>query len=328
MEHMAASSPRAAGTITILLLLLLLFLGSQLAVASGATEPDPGELKPLTVGIMPAVDSIPLIVASAEGFFEDEGLTVALELFRDQLYREASLQSGRVDAAVSDLVNAIRSRANGADYRVLANTQGLFALLTAPQSSIRTLGDWSAGSEAVNTGVIEDSVIFYTAEKMLREQGADPSRISIIPTLQIPVRLELLLAGELEAAVLPEPVAALAESRGAHAIADSQVLDATAGIIIATGAAVAGKRVELTALLRAYDRAVEVVNRDPDAYRQLITEAAGFPPPVTGSMRIPRFRPARVPSPSLVEDVGRWMVARGLVSTGPEYDELVLPLLE
>ncbi|MFP4377094.1 MAG: ABC transporter substrate-binding protein, partial [Spirochaetales bacterium] len=96
-------------TLAILTALCTLTLGATGAAESPSSDELDSALAPLTVGIMPAVDSIPIIVAQEAGFFADEGLTVTIELFRDQLYREASLQSNRIDATVSDLVNAIRS---------------------------------------------------------------------------------------------------------------------------------------------------------------------------------------------------------------------------
>lgn len=319
---------KASSALKRLLIVTLAVVWAPLPVlATGTVESESTSgLQPLVIGMMPAVDSIPLIVAESEGYFADEGLTVTLELFRDQLYREASLQSDRIDATISDLVNAIRSWGNGADYRALVSTQGLFAFLSAPDAAVASLDTWPEPGEVIETGVIEDSVIFYTAERMLEAANTDPTRVRIIPTLQIPVRLELLLAGELEAAVLPEPVARLAEGGGANPIIDSSVLEETAGILIATGTAIESKRAELSALLRAYDRAVEAVNADPDAYRQIIVEAAGFPPPVAGSMRIPTFRTAAVPTEELVSDVAGWMLDRGLISQLPEYEAIVLDL--
>ncbi|TVQ21132.1 MAG: ABC transporter substrate-binding protein [Spirochaetaceae bacterium] len=282
----------------------------------------------LVVGIMPAVDSIPLIVAEHLGYFAEEGVTVELELFRDQLYREASLQAGRIDAAVSDLVNTIRSWANGADYRAIASTNGLFGFVTSRSSGIATVADWPAAPGLVETGLIDDSIVNYTAERMLEAVGADPSRIRIVPTMQIPVRLELVISGGLQAAVLPEPLTRVAEAQGAYVIVESDVLESTPGVILATGDALRRKRDALRALLRAYDRAVAEVNADPDRFRDVIAGAAGFPAPVAPVMRIPVFAAATVPDPATVDDVSRWMVQRGLVSRIPERDTIVDPLVE
>ncbi|MFW5685028.1 MAG: hypothetical protein ACOC0O_00080 [Spirochaetota bacterium] len=108
-------SNRAAAVLSLCTHLLIALVT---VAATGRDETPPGEasresapvdrgaLEPLTIGLMPAVDSIPLIVADHEGYFVVEGLTVTLEVFRDQVYREAALQSNTIDGAVSDLVNA------------------------------------------------------------------------------------------------------------------------------------------------------------------------------------------------------------------------------
>ncbi|MFW5744028.1 MAG: ABC transporter substrate-binding protein [Spirochaetota bacterium] len=279
--------------------------------------------QPLIVGLMPAVDSIPLIVAEAQGYFDDEGITVTLEVFRDQVYREAALQSGAIDVTVSDLVNAIRSWANGADYRVLASTQGFFSLVTSPESGIETGSDWPEAPGVVETGLLEDSIINYTAGRMLAAVGLDPGRVAIVPTTQIPVRLEMVVAGELEAAVLPEPVTRIATAAGAHELVTTEVLDWTPGVVLATGRALRAKPREIEALLRAYARAVGAVNEDPDAFRETVVERTGFPPSTAATMQIPEYRQATVPTAEQVDDVARWMVDRGLIETPPPYGEVV-----
>ena len=293
---------------------------------SGTSEPvatGSGELEPLVFGLMPAVDSIPLIVAEAEGFFEEEGVPVRLEVFRDQLRREAARQAGTIDGTVSDLVNAIRSWANDADYRVIASTQGYFSFVTSSASGITSLEQWPQAPDTVRTGLLEDSIINFTAGRMLQAVGLDPGRVEIIPTTQIPVRMELVASGDLEAAVLPEPVTRMAVAAGAGELVNTSVLDWTPGVLLVTGEALAEKPAELEALLRAYDRAIEAVNADPDAYRAIVVERASLPPPTAGSMRIPTYEPAAVPRRDQVAAVAEWMLERGLVSELPPHDEIV-----
>src|SRR5512138_1704864 len=86
----------------------------------------------LTVGLMPAENSYPLVVAQEKGFFTAEGVKVTLTLFTGQLEREAALQSGAVDGSISDLVNAIQAWANGFAERVTSASEGAFTLLSSP----------------------------------------------------------------------------------------------------------------------------------------------------------------------------------------------------
>lgn len=301
---------------------VLLFLLLALPLAA-SPEAELSALSPLRIGIMPAVDAVPIIVADAEGFFADEGLDVELEVFRSQLNREAALQAGSIDATVSDLVNAIRSWHNGADYRVLTATQGLFSLVVAPSSGISGSAGWPGRPDSVTTGLLEDSIIYYTAVRMMQKAGLDPETLRIVPTLQIPIRVELLLAGDLEAAVLPEPVTRLATAGGARVVLDSTSLSWTPGIVIATGRALREKPRELEAFLRAYDRGVAAVNRDPDRYRAGIVETAALPPGTRTAMVLPAYLPAAVPRDEQVADVAEWMFSKGLIERLPKHEDIV-----
>ncbi len=308
---------------------VLAVLSAGTAAGGGVRESDapPGsraELQPLVIGIMPAADSVPLIVAEAEGYFAHEGLDVTLELFRDQVYREAALQANTIDATITDLVNALRSWESGADYRVLTATQGIFSFVTAPASAVRAPEDWPTAPRTLRTGLLEDSIIFYVTQRMLEQMDLDLERIEVVPTTQIPVRLEALVANHLDAAVLPEPVTRMAVAGGAHEfLSTDEVFDWTPGVLLATGTALSRKPGELEALLRAYDRAVTAVNEDPARYRPIIVERAGFPAPTTRTMRLPVYRPATLPTPSQVADVASWMIDRGLLVTAPRYNEIV-----
>lgn len=314
---------------TLIGLLLFLFAGAAVG-ATGAGEPGvtgSAEPQPLVVGIMPAVDSAPLIVALAEGYFAEEGVDVTIELFRDQLYREAALQSGAIDVAVTDLVNAIRSWDNDAGSRVITSTHGVFSVVAGPNSGIGAVGDWPRPPGRVRTGALEDSIINYVALQMLKHVGLDPLSLVVVPVLQIPLRVEMVVADQVDAVVLPEPVTRLATSGGAREILRSDILDWTPGVVLATQAALADKPAELAALLRAYDRAVAVLNRSPNAHRATIAEYAAFPPAIVDAMVLPQYLPAALPTPDQIADVAGWMIKRGMIDQMPPPAEIVADML-
>jgi NitT/TauT family transport system substrate-binding protein len=278
----------------------------------------------LHVGLMPAYNSIPLVVAQRDGLFEAEGVKVVLLPFSSQLNRETALQAGAIDGAVSDMINAIQSCSRGSGARVTSASEGNFCLLSSPRSALRTLDDWKArGSARVRTGLLENSIVYYLTERMLASAGADAASVELVPIVPLPARLEMLLAGQIEAATLPEPLATVAEARGAHRLSDAEVLGPTPGVLLFTRKALAEKGGEITAFYRAYDRAVQEVNTHPEDYRQAIVEGCEFPPSVTALMKIPRFRRAFLPAPEEVADVARWMMGKDLVATAPSYTDIV-----
>jgi NitT/TauT family transport system substrate-binding protein len=278
----------------------------------------------LRVGLMPAYNSIPLVVAEKNGFFTAQGVAVELVPFSSQLNRETALQTSSIDGTVSDMINAIQAWSQGFGARVTSVTEGNFSLLTSPKSSLKSLADWKGRTGAkVQTGLLENSIVYYISERMLQSSGADASRIELVPIVQLPARLEMLIAGKIEAACLPEPLATMAEAKGAHRIADSDSLGTAPGVLIFSKKALADKSREIAAFYRAYDKAVVEVNANPELYRTAIVAECEFPPAVTSLMKIPRFQPSFLPPVSQVADVARWMNEKGLVAKTPRYDDVV-----
>ena len=286
------------------------------------TEAAPG-LEPLTVGMMPAVNSLPLIIAEHLEYFREEGVEVELTLFKSQFYRETALQTGQIDGTISDLVNAVNERQAGFRGMVTSATEGLFALVAAPDAQVRSVEEWKSYPGTVRTGLLENSIVFYVAERMLRARGADPGKIELISTLHIPSRLEMVLAGELEAACLPEPVTRVAIDQGAVQIADTTVLEETPGVLLFSREALERKGESVRAFYRAYDRAAEELNKNGEEYLDVIIEKGDFPPQVRDTMVIPRYGRAHVTSRELYCDVAAWMVRKGLITAAPEYHELI-----
>ena len=263
--------PRGTGGLGHLLLALfgaIVFLSSASVAAQD-----------LKIGLMPAVDSIPLLIAQEQGFFEDEGIDVELRMFRNQLYRETALQTNGIDGSVSDLINAVYNWRNRTGVQVGSITDGHFALLTAADSGLTTL--------------------------------------------QVPTRMEMVVAGQIEAALLPEPVTRIAEARGSNILLDSSVLEQTPGVLLFTERARREKNEEIRALYRAYNRAVEAINADPDSFRSAIVRLGEFPPTVEKSMVIPTYERARRPTAVELSDVTDWMVEKGLIESRPSYSAVV-----
>jgi NitT/TauT family transport system substrate-binding protein len=282
----------------------------------------PGELR---VGLMPAYNSIPLVVAEAAGLFRANGASVTLVPFSGQLERETALQAGALDGTVSDLINAIQSWRHGSGARVTSVTEGNFSLLASPGSRLSSLRDWPKGAAArVKTGLLENSIVYYLTERMLAAGGADAAQVDLVPIVQLPARLEMLLAGKVDAACLPEPLATLAVSRGARTLADSDAMGTTPGVLLFTKKALLEKREQIQAFYRAYDAAVDEVNARPAAYRDAIVAGCAFHPAVAGLMRPPRFRQHFLPPAALVTDVGAWMIEKGLVDRAPAYAQIVV----
>lgn len=280
----------------------------------------------LRIGLMPAVDSLPFIVADQQGYFREAGVVVELVMFQNQVYRETALQTGAVDGSVSDLVNALGARDRGFPIRVTSSTDGRFALVASPRSPARTLEAWRTGSGRLRTGLLENSMIYYLTERMLENAGADPGRVELVTSPDVPLRLEMLLAGRLDSACLPEPITRLAVAGGATVVVESTSLPEMPGVLLFTESALGGKAAEIRAMYRAYDRAVEFLATGGadlgTTARETIVRQGGLPPAAAEAMLLPDYAPAHLPSRELVADVAAWMRLHGLLKGAVSYENL------
>jgi NitT/TauT family transport system substrate-binding protein len=213
----------------------------------------------LAVGVLSDLDSVPIVIADMRGFFKDAGLEVRLERFPSAMNRDAALHSGALDLAVSDLLAASFALDSGLGVRVVQATQGAYRLMSAPGSRIKTISEL----KGKRIGISKNTIIEYALDRMLAAAGMQSGDIvkEVIP--QMPLRLEALRAGKIDAAVLPEPLASAAALDGSTLIDSSERLEINPGVIIASPAAALNKAAALAAFRAAYDKAVEYLASAP-----------------------------------------------------------------
>ena len=168
------------------------------------------------------------------------------------------------------MINAIQAWTHGFGARVTSVSEGSFSLLSAPGSKLATMADLRRPGGSVKTGLLQSSIVNYLTQRMMESNGADPKRIELVPIVALPARLEMLLAGRIDAACLPEPLATVALARGAHRLADTEEMGTTPGVILFTAKALAEKSSEVARFYRAYDRAVAEINANGESYRGAI----------------------------------------------------------
>ncbi|MGE5559558.1 MAG: ABC transporter substrate-binding protein [Chloroflexota bacterium] len=288
--------------------------------AAGCGKKAPETLK---VGIMPAVNSLPLIIAKHNGYFEAEGLSVELLQFQSQTDRESALQAGQIDGTVTDLINAVTEVANGFPVKVASGTDGRFALLASAKSGFQSLADLR-GKTGLSTGLIANSVVVFETERFLTKAGLPLDTYELTSIPQIPARLEALAAGQTQLALLPEPLATMAEIQGAKLLADTEGEASTAGALVFTDAAIRDKAKALKAFYRAYDKAVAELNANWANYKDVIVTEGQFPPPVKDALKPQTFRAHYLPTREEVGEIIDWMIGKGSLKPGQvTYEQLV-----
>lgn len=291
--------PRPAAPLAALLALL--------ALASCARKPAGA---PIRLGIMPDADSLPFMVAADEGFFTREGIQVELVSFANAQERDAAIQAGRLDGAISDLLAAAFAVAGGFDMAVTSVTDGRYGIAAAPGSKIEK----ASALKGASIGMSTNTIIQYAVDSLLAASGVPSGAYTVTAIPKMPVRMEMLLAGKVDAAGLPEPFLSVAAARGARIVATTDAAGIDAAVVLFFRAFLDTRLADVKKLYHAYDDARQSINADPDKYRDFLIEKASFPEEARYAYKFVAYRKPSLPSESQVEAVLAWLGERKLLS--------------
>ncbi|NLL52400.1 MAG: ABC transporter substrate-binding protein [Peptococcaceae bacterium] len=287
------------------------------------------ESQVLKLGLLPIEENLPFYVAEQEGMFEQAGINVELISFSSAQEMLAAIQSGQIDGEITDLIVTNLLKKGGTDVRIAAISLGLtplegrFAILSSPQSSLRKVEDL----KNVNIGGTENTIIHYVIDSLLTKHGFSPEEIQITSIPKFPVRLEMLLHNEVEAAVFTDPLASFAEMQGAHLIIDDTTDNISQTVIIFRNKTLEEKEQAVKVVLKVYEQAGQAINQNPERYRDLIVVKAQVPEALKETYKIPTYSKLQLPSEEQLSKVMQWMVSKKLLSEPFAYEELVATTL-
>ena len=284
-----------------------------------STAPEKTE-KVINIGIMPDVESIPFIIAEKNGYFKKEGVQVNLKHFKSAKDRDSALQGGKLDGVVTDVVAVAFAKEGGIDMKIISRTNGEIYLFAGKDSGIQSMSDLKGKS----VGISSNTIMEYTLDKMLETAQMKGSDVQKTAIPQLPTRLEMLQGGKIDAAILPQPLSDLAIKNGAVKLSSTADLGGKAGAIAFTAQSLKDNPDEIKAIFRAYNEAVEYLQKEPvDNYIDFVIESQGFPAEVKGSFVLPQYHQAVAPDEKVVADVTAWMTSKELIKGTYKYSDLV-----
>lgn len=298
----------------IVVLFIALFINANAAAES------------LKIGLLQIEDSVPFYVAEKEGFFNQENVRVELVPFLSALERDSALAAGAIDGAISDPIGALLLDKGRGLLKITSlglgktSAEGVFAILAAPSSEIHTLDDL----KGVEIAVSNSTIIEYVTDRLLEQQGFSQEEITKVEVKKMPIRMQMLLSGSVQAATLPEPLSSIAAGKGARVLIRDADLDQSLSqtVVVITTEALNSKKEAVQSLFKAYGRAVEAINDDPESYRSLVVEKGRIPPFLADNYPIAVY-PAPEPfSKDLFEPAASWLVDKGLIET-ITYEDIV-----
>jgi NitT/TauT family transport system substrate-binding protein len=254
---------------------LVLALAAGCSSAGGAADTPSVEKPNLTVAVVPSTDSAGFFIALYQGLFKAQGLNVTFVPATSSKTVIADQVKGVYDITGGNYVSYIQAQQAGeANLDLLAEgsvmqpgTQGIY---TMPNSPIKTLADLKGRTIAINA---PNNILYLLTASMLAEHGISLKGVHFITDVPFPKMPAELRAGAIDAAVLPEPFASLAEEiDGAVPLVDLGQ-GATTSFPVAGFVATKRWAAKYPHTLAAFYKAFEEGQQIADAHRAAVEKA-------------------------------------------------------
>ncbi len=312
-------------TILIMLLSFAMIL-SACAPTVPEMEAPTSELGTLQIAVLPIIDTLPMYVAQKEGLFTKHGVNVEFIPVASAPERDQLIAAGQADGMVNETISAMLFNKEQVQVQVVRYAlrptieSGHFFILASAQSGITEV----AGLKGVEIAVSQGTVIEYVTERLLQAEGFSADEIKTIAVPKIPDRMALLASGEVKAAVLPDPLGALAVQQGAViALDDSQHPEYGSSVISFRKEVIDANPDAVRAFLAAIEDAIAALNNDPAKFTNVLSENKLVPPPLLESYKIPLFPAAGIPSQGEWNDAMSWAKQKGMLTADVSYADSV-----
>ncbi|OJV63229.1 MAG: hypothetical protein BGO41_11095 [Clostridiales bacterium 38-18] len=299
--------------ITVMLAILLV---ASLVLAGCSAKEE--EKQSLRIGVMSDLGAAPFVVAKENGFFDKLGLDVEITVFKSATDRDTAMQTGNLDAAMADMLTIVFYNDGAFDSKMIAATYGDYVMSSTPSLDASAL----KALDQINVGISANTVIDFATQQIAESLGVE-GQVETVAIPQMPVRLEMLAAGELQAATLPEPLASAAVLGAGEKVSGTLELGLEPGIFIATQAVIDEKSAALEKLMEGYNQGVDYLNdTEQGTYIQLLIDQLGFPPTLAESFDFPTLAHATAANEATFAKVLSWMQERELTTSEYSYSDL------
>lgn len=287
-------------------IVILMMMSVMFLTACSSKDETPQTLK---VGVMPAMDSLPIIVADKMGIFKELGLDIDVQIYTNAMDRQSALQAGELDGAMTDVIALVNNVQNGFDIKVTTSTDGVFPILHH--------GDYTSRS-TLSAGMMEVSVTNYLSDEFLKDYTFEKEYIT-----DLPARLEMVGNGTLDLAVIPEPMASMGALGGLEKIIVEMKDEYSPEIMVFNSKAIENKERELKLFHEGYNLALAKIAEDELAARTVLVETLQLNPAIVSEFSLPTYNKVRVPSEDYINKIIAWNNATLGTNVDLDYKDLV-----
>lgn len=265
----------------------------------------------LTVGVMGSIDAVPLVIAQQNGYFEEEGIDLDLQIFKAAKDRDAALQAGQLDGVLCDETAISIYQNSDIDMKITGTTNGSWTLVAGKDSGITNLSDL----KGKKVGISENTMIEYLADDIALSNGLQVSDIEKVAIPAMPARLEALKNNQIDAAILPAPFNDTAVADGGVEITKIYNKDIMISVTAFLQEVIDKDANAIKGFYNAYNKAIEYINsNDITEYEDIIISTVGYSEDMRGNIVLPEFKTNYLPAEENVQNVLDWSKEKGLLT--------------
>ena len=265
----------------------------------------------LTVGVMGSIDAVPLVIAEQNGYFEEQGVDLDLQIFKAANDRDAALQAGELDGVLCDETAISIYQNSDIDMKITGTTNGSWTLVAGKDSGITSLSDL----KGKKVGISKNTMIEYLADDIALSNGLEVSDIEKVAIPAMPARLEALKNNQIDAAILPAPFNDTAVADGGVEITKIYNKDIMISVTAFLQEVIDKDANAIKGFYNAYNKAIEFINsNDISEYEDIIISTVGYSEDMRGNIVLPEFKTNYLPAEENVQNVLDWSKEKGLLT--------------
>ncbi|TRW46808.1 ABC transporter substrate-binding protein [Georgenia yuyongxinii] len=255
-----------------------------------------GDLTPITVGVIPIVDTAAIWLGVDQGIFEEHGLDVTLDVAQGGAAIAPAVVSGDYQFGFSNVVSLLIASSKGLPLQIVApgnfstgdTTADIGAVVTKPDSGITSPADLAGKTVAVNT---LNNIGDVTVKEVVAKAGGDPESIQFVE-MGFPDMPAAVESGQVDAAWILEPFLTITKEQGAEVVTHN-FAEVDPDMMIAayfTTQQYAQAEPEIVQnFTAAMNESLDYAEANPDEARAILSTYTEIDPAVQEAMVMPKF---------------------------------------
>lgn len=299
--------------------------GSSAGAASGGS----GEVRQVTVGMLPILPTAALYAGIEQGFFADHGIEVTVETGQGGAALLPAVMAGQIQFATSNPVSLLQARDKGLDVRVIAHwtsalssgdtdINGVVAKSGAGMTSAK---DLAGKTVAVNT---LNGMGGLTIREAVRKDGGDPDAVKFVE-MPFPDMPAALTGGNVDAVWVPEPFLSSLQASGNTVVSYSSkesVPGHPTQLFFTSGKLIEDDPQLVKDFTAAVEETLEYADQNPDAVKAQVAKVLPqLPPGAVDDVTLEEFGTDL--RRDQIEKLGELMKEDGLIEKDADVDGLL-----